>query len=660
MTKSKGILAADHSVAVGGSALGDIVVGHDIAHIEDKPQTPPYIPPSLPEPGTIPEPGPLPPGSRMLFQRNVNFTGRENQLEALAQALLYREEAMLVTQTVQGMGGVGKTQLAVEFAYRYGRFFHGVHWINAAQPNAIGAEIAACGRAMELQPWPEMLSDQVMVTLRAWQRGGLKLVILDKLEQVDVAQQWLGRLDSASLCVLITTRRIDWPSNMNLRPLQLDLFSPAESRAFLRQHLPQADAQALDALAKRLGHLPLALELAGRYLKRHRRKRVEDYLAELDQALTHRSMQGWREELGSSTDHDLDVAVTFALSWKEVESGTAQRLFLIAGYCAPNEPIPYELLERAAELDQDECDEALDYLTGLGLLELEAPDLGPTIHPLLAEYARALLPLPSPEIGRGERVGVRGEGLSALADALVKMTYQANETGLPERFQPLRPHTRAVAEWAEESDLEQAGALWSNLGYHLKMVADYAGARAAYERALHINEDAFGSMPPEVATALNNLGSVLQDLGDLAGARAAYERALHIDEDAFGPMHPEVATALNNLGSVLQDLGDLAGARAAYERALHIDEDAFGPMHPEVAIHVNNLGSVLQDMGDLEGARASFERALRIDEAVYGLDHPNVARDVNNLGLVQKAQGDLISARASFDQRQLELPIDDN
>ena len=81
---------------------------------------------------------------------------------------------------------------------------------------------------------------------------------------------------------------------------------------------------------------------------------------------------------------------------------------------------------------------------------------------------------------------------------------------------------------------------------------------------------------------VNNLGSVLKDLGDLAGARAAYERALKIDEAAFGPDHPNVASDVNNLGSVLKDLGDLAGARAAFERALSIFEKFLPADHPNI------------------------------------------------------------------------------
>ncbi|MGC9398583.1 MAG: NB-ARC domain-containing protein, partial [Anaerolineae bacterium] len=495
------VSAQDHSVGVGGDVKGDVHSTHverafgpthtgkgDI--IIGQPRPPAYDPPDPPDPdGPVPAPGELPPGSRLLFPPNARFTGRQGPLKHLARALLHGDGATLITQAVQGMGGVGKTQLAVEFAHRYGRFFHGVHWINAAQPEAIASEVAACGQRMAAAreaAFPQKLPDQLAWTLAAWRSDGPRLIILDNLEDVETARRWLGELCGGPLRVLLTARRTDWPGDMDLRPLRLKTFTPSESRAFLGKTSEVSEtSEVLDALAERLGHLPLALELAGRYLKRHRRKRVADYLKEMEQVMTHRSMQGWREELGNPTGHDLNLMATFALSWEEVEDETARRLFLLAGYCAPNEPIPCELLERAADLGQDQCDEALDRLTGLGLLEPPSPGRGGaggevTIHPLLAEYARAL------------PAGERGEGLPALAAVLATMTGEAIDTSLPERFQPLRPHARAVAEWAEAAELEDAGTLWNNLGYHLKMVADYAGARASFERALRIDEAAFG------------------------------------------------------------------------------------------------------------------------------------------------------------------------
>jgi tetratricopeptide (TPR) repeat protein len=693
--------AQDHSVAVGRDVGRDV----NITHIEGQPRPPAYDPPAPPDPdGPIPDPGPLPPGSRMLLTPNENFTGREEALRALAQELLHGEGATLITQAIQGMGGVGKTQLAAAFAHRYGRYFHGVHWINAAQPEAIESEIALCGQKMAAAreaAFPQKLPDQLAWTLAAWQRDVSRLLILDNLEDVGAARQWLGRLCGGSLRVLLTARRTDWPGDMALRRLRLETFTPEESRAFLVKHLetrfpharkgspdPEAgggdlaipleralgeeEREMLDALAERLGHLPLALELAGRYIVSFDSPgfvglSVADYLEELAEqrsSLEHESMQNWDQESGGPTKHDLDLMATFDLSWQrleEKEDHVAQRIFLLAGYCAPNEPIPHDLLRRAGAGEDGEplsgktYGRALNLLTGLGLLEPPSPARGGdgggvTIHPLLAEYARALPPFPSPNVGRGERAGERGEGLAALADTLVTMTYDANETGLPERFQPLRPHARAVAAWAEGAELEDAGTLWNNLGYHLKMVADYAGARASFERALRIDEAAYGPDHPNVARDVNNLGEVLRQQGDLEGARASLERALRIFEQLLGPEHPNVATLVNNLGLVQKAQGDLEGARASYERVLDILDKTLPPEHPYVAATVNNLGSVQQAQGDLEGARASYERALGLWREAYGEKHPQVATALNNLGGVQLAQGDLEGARASFER----------
>jgi tetratricopeptide (TPR) repeat protein len=285
---------------------------------------------------------------------------------------------------------------------------------------------------------------------------------------------------------------------------------------------------------------------------------------------------------GSPTEHDLDMMATFAASWEQAGDERAQRVFRLAVYCAPNQPIPCELLERAAGLYATGCDEAVERLTGLGLLAMEDRAAGPTIHPLLAEYGRALL------------MGEEFAPLAALAGALAGLATEANASDLPARFVPLRPHLEVVAPAAEGAGLEEAGTLFSELGAHLWMVAEYAGARAAYERALAIDEAVYGPDHPQVAIRVNNLGLVLRDLGELAGARAAYERALAIDEAVYGPDHPQVATDVNNLGGVLRALGDLAGARAAYERTLAILERFRPPEHPRIAIVRGNLESLLE------------------------------------------------------------------
>ena len=434
--------ATDHSVAA-RDIYGPVTI------TEGGNAPPPYTPPAPPDPATLPDPGTLPPGSRLPFSRNADFTGREEQLRSLGRTLLTEDDAApaLITQAIQGLGGVGKTQLAAEFAHRYGCFFHSVHWINAAQPEDIPVEVAACGALMALPNWPEALPDQVAYTLRAWGDGLPRLLLLDNLEDVPAAREWLGRLGAGRMRILLTARRANWPPDMPLDPL------------------------------------PLALFLAGRYLARTPSLSIADYLARLETVFAHRSMQGWQAEMGNPTGHDLDLLATFALSWEQVEDETARRVFFLAAHCAPNAPIPRPLLARAAEIAPEECDESLDTLLGLGLLLPPAQgEQEPAIHPLPAEYGRGLEQDPH-------------SALSALADALRSLSYAALETGLLGNFVPLRPHLRLAAEETEQAGLEQAGALWNNLGSHLRAIADLDGARAAYERALAVFERS--QLPPE-------------------------------------------------------------------------------------------------------------------------------------------------------------------
>jgi tetratricopeptide (TPR) repeat protein len=588
----------------------------------------------------IPPVGDLPIGSRIPFSPNPLFEGRVDDLKKIAVSLLGESNTgVVVNQAITGMGGLGKTQLAVEFAYRYGRYYRGVHWLDLADPSLLDSEIAQCGAQMSLANFPADQPSQVALTLNTWKADGPRLLVLDNFEAVEQVDNVLTRLRHSSLHLLVTSRRTDWTPASGLRPLPLELFTLQESLAFLTKALEnRKDVEAdLKTLAERLGHLPLALELASRYLKGHARLAITEYLTQLQKAFDHPSMRDWRLDHPAATQHDLDLGHTFALSFQELilperseaqSKDIARNIFLTAGYLAPNSAIALEIFEKALEITSETCDEALDTLYGLGLLR-KSEDDQPTIHPLLAEYARGL----AKEIK---------EILESLAVSLNTLASEANQTDLPLHFTPIHSHMPVIASHAEEAGLQVAGNLWNNYGYHLDMIANYSGAVSAYERALKVE--------PEDATYINNLAGVYYAQSDLTGARTMFEHALRIDESSFGSDHPNVAVDLNNLGMVMQDSGDLAGARTMFERALKIGEVALGLDHPKVALRVNNLGSVMKRQGDLEGARTMYERALKIDEAAFGSDHPNVAYEVNNLAVVYVAQGDLASARKMYER----------
>ncbi len=283
-------------------------------------------------------------------------------------------------------------------------------------------------------------------------------------------------------------------------------------------------------MAERLGDLPLALDLAGRFFKDNPGLTAGEYLAELAEgegALAHTSLKDWVQ--GSRTGHATSLAATFLLSWEKLAGegeleALARRLFLGCGYCAANTPIPPAVLEAGQKAEDKPArrrvGQALRRLYGLGLL---APgESGPSIHPLLAEYARLL----DKEQGY--------PGLEGMADGLAQAAKTANESGLPDDFPPVAGSPGgAPPRWSRPPGQRQPPCFWNNLGYHYRMMAEYPAARAAYERALAIDEKVLGPDHPNVATLVNNLGRVLQDLGDLPGARAAFERALAIVESVL-------------------------------------------------------------------------------------------------------------------------------
>jgi tetratricopeptide (TPR) repeat protein len=171
---------------------------------------------------------------------------------------------------------------------------------------------------------------------------------------------------------------------------------------------------------------------------------------------------------------------------------------------------------------------------------------------------------------------------------------------------PLLPHASAALFYAEAVQFasKETARLLNQIGLYLEARAEYPQAKRMHERALAIDEAAFGLNHPRVAIRLNNLGSVLESQGDLAGAKALFERALAIDEAALGPNDPKVAIRLNNLAGVLESQGDLASAKAFYERSLRIFRECLGDDHPTTKIVQNNLrlfGEKLRNTSDASG-----------------------------------------------------------
>jgi tetratricopeptide (TPR) repeat protein len=649
----------------------------------------PQSQPSLPEPQPLPAldpdgrpplfaPGALPGHHRLPLPANTLFTGREEELRELARVLLPYDDADLtgLERPVRsgsdgsgggsgviistGIGGVGKTQLAVEFAHRYGRFFHSVWWVSLADPANVDGEVAECGLRMGLHPAYSSLPrpDQVAAVRREWAGPEPRLLIFDNCEDPTLLRDWAPLGGGARL--LATSRRELWPEEMPLRAVHLMPLPVPESVTLLRRYLAEGDGRPprtdvgdadLTAIARELGELPLALRLAGRYLRRHRREPAAVYLAALRRPdlLDHPSL---RAEGYSATDHDLDVWRSFKISLDRLRPDddpgdrAAVALLARAACFAPGEPLPEGLLldslvsagdddHPAVTMQQTEL--GLERLLETGLLERVDGD-GVRLHRLLARFAAVAL------------VGEMDAAQEAAKSAAISLAYKQNKAGYPQALAEWETHLRHLTDTALVREDDQAATLANNLGYSLKMRGDYAAARPLYERALAIRERALGPDHPDTTLSLNNLAALLESQGDYAAARPLHERALAIRERALGLDHPDIATSLNNLAGLLRAQGDYAAARPLFERALAIWERALGPDHPDTALSLNNLAGLLRAQGDYAAARPLYERALAIRERALGPDHPDTAQSLNNLALLLRAQGDYAAARPLFER----------
>jgi hypothetical protein len=215
-------------------------------------------------------------GSRIAFSRNDLFVGRQEELKTLA-AILKERGAATGGQTaaITGIGGKGKTQLAAEFVYRYGQFFAGgVFWLSFAEPDAIPAEIAACGGpdGLNLPAFSALpLEDQVRRVQGEWQSPLPCLLVFDNCEEEKLLVRW--RPKAGGCRVLLTSRREQWEKAQGVQALALGDLERPESVALLRSHRDDLseDDPNLNAIADELGDLPLALHLAGSYtLRGHR------------------------------------------------------------------------------------------------------------------------------------------------------------------------------------------------------------------------------------------------------------------------------------------------------------------------------------------------------------------------------------------------------
>jgi DNA-binding SARP family transcriptional activator/Tfp pilus assembly protein PilF len=599
----------------------------------------------------LPEPGPLPTNTIIPYHRNDDFLGRETALLQIASRLGEAPANGHAPATaLTGIGGMGKTQTAVEFCYRYGRYFSGgVFWLNFGRAENVMDEVAAVGseRGLGLFADAEKLSldDQVGRVQRAWQEPIPRLLIFDNCEDEALFAKW--RPVTGGCRILVTSRLANWERGLQVAELSLEPLDVSESARLLQTLQPNLAEEDASNIANELERLPLALYLAGSFLRRYQKITAGTYLNQLrdKNLLAHPSLKGRGADF-SPTGHELDVSRTFAINWEQLKADDetdviALKLLSYAAQFAPGEPLPRDILLATVVSDKEDmmqmllAEDALARLIALGFIRTNGATML-SLHRLVIAFVQTMLPdLAEAQTAVAQTVWQRIQGQWGIGRVLDQLVVPPG-------------HVKYIMEIELLKGTKAAVHLAHAWGRHLLDIGAFPNSRIYLEKALALAEKVYGVETLETADVCLDLGTLAWYSDSDQAAWAPYQRAYGIFKQHFGEVHYRIGNSLMTFAILHSRAGAYDDAIANYQQALAIFAQTLPPDDPITSLALHNLAEAYRRMGKYQLALSTYEECLRMRRTIWSDDHPRILATLSGIGMAYFYMGDYQSAYDYF------------
>jgi nucleoside phosphorylase/tetratricopeptide (TPR) repeat protein len=632
----------------------------------------------------------FPPIWNVPYSPNVYFTGREGILADLHKALTKgKPTAITQPHAVYGLGGIGKTQTALQYAHLHRDDYQAIFWVHADSHASLINDYFNLADLLNLSVAQKQDPDYIVTAVKRWfQAHDRWLLIFDNAEDLEMVSSFFPT--GAAGNILLTTRR--QATGTIAQQIRVENMSTDEGALFLLRrakvillHTPleqiyQTDLQKAQEISRILSGLPLALDQAGAYIEETKcslAEYLEIYQKRRADLLTRRGTV--------SSGHPDSVATTFSLLYERVKKNNNGAIALLK-LCAflQADAIPTEIIniegapELASELlsiasDPFERNRAIEELLQHSLLYRDTNANILTIHRLVqavikdsmtqdeqqhwGELAVQAVNHAFPPRGdyttwpTCQRYFPQAQECAELikrwkltsVDAfhlLDKTANYAYQRAQYEEAKQLLQQLLAVQGSVEDPEYSYTNTITIHnaIAGIDRIQARYAEAEERYVLTLRMCENIKDSMPPVLASIYSGLGVVYEKQGRHSEAEQLLQEALSInlqhEQETL-----QVATCQNDLAMVYKKQERFREAETLYLRSLAIREKLLGPHDPFLSEILNNIAVLYRSWGKYPQAEEYYLRSHHIKEQIYEPDHPRMATSYNNLATVYEAQG---------------------
>ena len=579
------------------------------------------------------------------FRRNPFFTGRTSLLERLHDQLNRSQSAALTqSHALTGLGGIGKTQSAVEYAYRYRNEYHAIFWVRAASRETLAADYIAIARLLSLPAQDDQDQMQTVFATKRWlEQNRNWLLILDNADTLSLLSDFLP--DAGHGHILLTTQA--QATGKIAVSLPVDTLNLADSVLLLLRRarlltietslddIPRPLYEQAQVIVEELDGLPLALDQAGAYIEE-----TECSLADYVHLYRRRRLALLSRQSNLSVDYPRTVANTWSLSFSRVEqaSEAAAELLRLCAFLHAD-AIPEAFITDGAEhlptlLQETVSDpllfnEAIQLLRRYSLLKRNPETHALNIHRLVQVVLKESM---DKETRRQ---------WSERTLRLVNTAFPDVSFDVWSRCELCMPHVQMCVDVIDEYALHipEAFRLLHQAGRYLHERGQYSRAETLLQRAISIAEQLSGNAHPDVAHILTDLAESYWSQTKYEQAEILYQRALLIYEQTPDASRIRIATILNDMGMLYEYQEQYEQAEAYLQRSLTIREQELEATHADIGESFNNLAWVSYKERKYEQAEQLYQRGLAIREQTLGSDHPTTAQSLDNLALLYSDQG---------------------